>query len=135
MALEETDMTTLDERRKGDRDKMATAILGDWIAAPGFTAEREDNWPGDNPRCVMLKLSAPNGLRLNLDFNGSSWQPNVYVLSWYIDIGHAKCLAPIFGSVNEYHRQKATDIVEGFQALRDLLSRRITEIQRGDAFL
>lgn len=122
------------ERRKADRQKMADAIEGDWISAPGFTCERLDPAPL-SPRGIWLELSSPRGACVTIDFDGESPQPDVHVVSWHMatdsDARFSACFA---SSRNDYHKRKATDVAYGFVALRELMNRRISALQSGDAF-
>lgn len=126
----------LTERRKADREKMADYFEGNWIAAPGFTCNRlrsAPGWPGE--RCITLLLKGPRSILLSLDFDGDSAQPDTHVLSWHIaSDSEAKFSTRFAHSTNLYHYRKATDVVRGFEALKDLMSQRISFLQSGEAF-
>lgn len=127
----------LTERRKADRIKMADQVVAIcWKFGIGATAiPHGECYVG--PHATMVKIKGPRGLCLNLDFDGKSGQPDVFVLPWHIRSGEAK-LSLAFearaGSVNPYHRQKCTAVAYGFERLIDHLELVFTCVQAGAAF-
>ena len=85
------------------------------------------------PRRLAVDLHLARELRLTLDFDGDSPQPDCYLLSWYV-MRSSACPADIFDSVNLYHYQKATDIIHDYQGLLWLLESRLLAVQNGSAF-
>lgn len=125
----------LTEKRKADREAMAIEIASLW-GGEGFKATiipSMNVYPGK--RCIMVDLEGPHGLRVSPRFNGDSWQPDTFVLSWHMSTNATAKLAGIFDSVNPIHRHKATDIAEGFEDLKRLLTIRRAQLQDGSAFL
>ena len=125
----------LTERRKADRDEMAKRIQA-LAASYGIPTTRDpDPYPlGERETWVFIKPE--NGPHLTLDFDGDSWQPDVFVLSWHMDLGDPRIIAPGFTrSINEHHRRKATDVCEGFTALEATLTARFDCIARGAALV
>ncbi len=123
------------ERKKADREKMA-AIVEAIAATHGATTERPDWFPEIYPRGVMVSITTPGGLNVSVDFSGESTQPDVFVLSWHMATDSSLLISGRFSyHVNEYHRGKATDICEGFDALTETLSTRLACIASGEAYM
>jgi hypothetical protein len=127
------DLGSLSERRKADRALMA-GIVAELARVHGLNAIVTDEQHGS--RKTSVDLAGPHGLKLTVQFRGSSPQamPDTYVLSWYgVEAGWR--LAPgVFGDVNPYHGHKATDVVHGFRGLAGLLARHFAAIADGSAF-
>lgn len=123
----------LTEKRKANREAMAAEIAKLWTG-DGFTCEWSLGGSYDKRR-LTLHLTGPRGIGLYLSFDGGSRQPGVYVLSWHMATDSTAKLTGIFDSVNQYHRQKATDTAHGFDDLKEVLARRIGQLQDGSAFL
>jgi hypothetical protein len=121
----------LTERRKKDRQTMATK-LADIVRENGAEAEIRER----GKREIIVKIKAARGVCLNVDFDGESWQPDVHVLSWHTSIdSDARFKSYAFGgSVNQCHRQKATDTAEGFDQLCAVLKLRLRQISNGSVF-
>lgn len=126
-------MTTLSEKRAGDRVKMANAIA-ELVVGCGATFEREDH---PDRREIWLKVTAPGGLQVTVDFDGNSIQPNVHVLSWHMHYESKKLLndATFGGNVNPHHKQKATYVAYGFDDLCHQLSLGLIKAKNGSAYL
>jgi len=126
----------LSERRTPDRVKMAAAVE-ELISDHGCTFTRSEGGTYPGPKCVQLRLTAPGGLELTVAFNGGSWQPNVYVLSWHMSTHSPKLLneATFGGSVNPHHKRKATYVAHGFDDLYQQLKKGLTMAQDGTAYL
>lgn len=125
---------SLTEKRKADRQKMADALV---VLAKELNAEAfiDPEWTGWNPREIMVCIKANGGLCLNVDFSGTSSQPDVYVLSWHMDTKSDNKLQPNFTlSVNNYHFRKATDIGEGFEDMCRHVFRGLQKVQDGTAY-
>lgn len=127
------------ETRRVDRMVMLNIVAALVVECGARVIEREDE-PGCflGTRACLVTLETENGLRLTVDFDGASTQPNIHVLSWYIATDHkwdAVKLAPGFApSVNPYHWHKATDICEGFESLCATLRKRLASARDGTAF-
>lgn len=129
-------MAELTERRKADRLKMAEIVRALAVEC-GAKAEIVDKPYGDlSPQEIVVKIVAPGGLRLGVDFDGKSCQPDVHVLSWHVDSSKADaCLADAFAhSLNRIHFHKATDVAYGFDALCDVLRRKLAMCADGTAY-
>jgi hypothetical protein len=124
-------MTQLSERRAADRKEMAKRTE-ELVLECGATFEREENG-----REIRLEISAAQGLRVLVDFDGKSAQPDVHVLSWNIHYESNARLndATFGGNVNPHHKHKATYVAYGFDELCDCLRRGLTLAASGDAFL
>lgn len=130
-------MTRFTERRKSDRAKMADAVA-EIAREYGATATIEPEGSNDIcPRRVMIRIEAQRGLCLNLDFDGKSCQPDVYVLSWHFNHDTDACFSDrfaSFGSLNRFHFRKATHVAYGYTALIATLERCLDLAQGGEAF-
>lgn len=128
---------TYSERRKADRAAMVE-IVRELAVSEGAEATIEDRPFGDiEPRTIVCRIRAARGLCLTVDLNGDSSQPDVYVLSWHVDYkapDEVKLSRAYWPSLNTCHFRKATDIAEGFDALCDVLRRRLADIREGKAF-
>ena len=118
--------------RKKDRAEMAH-LLTELVVQKGATCATEPNLGGS--RGFTVKIKAARGLSVSVDFYGDSGQPNAYVLSWYIGVGHtAKLQADFAPSVNSHHFRKATDIAYGFEELLTTIAYRLDSANSGEAF-
>ena len=126
----------LSETRKADRIVMAQSIetLLKRLNVKYERLEPSEGFPG--PRCIMLRVNA-NDLCVTVDFDGDSSQPDVYVLSWHIDHHSDKQLndATFGGSVNKFHKHKATYITHTFEGLCYSLEQGLKKAIDGSAFL
>jgi hypothetical protein len=121
----------LTEKRAADRLKMAADLIAT-AQAHGAVAYIDREWP--EPRAIMVNIETPRGLRINIDFDGTSLQPDVFVMSWHIHHTSDTKLSPAFGDINPYHRRKATDVAYGFTDLCDRLARSLDMAAAGTAF-
>jgi hypothetical protein len=121
----------LTENKKVDRTKMAKDMEA-IITVAGATFEREDG-NSIEPQCIRLNVRAAHGLRVSVEFDGQSCQPNVYVLSWNISHTDAR-LSHAFPNVNPVHYQKSTDVCYGFEHLCFVMKRRLEVAANGTAF-
>lgn len=118
------------ERRAKDRAMMAERLAAA-VQAAGYSADVA----AMGPREIWVSIETPEGLRLTVDFDGASLQPDVHVLSWNSRTDATFKLAPGFApSVNPYHWHKATDICEGFDDLLATVARRLRSVADGSAF-
>ena len=124
----------LTEKRKSDRAEMARQLSALALSFDfGAVIYPEPTFLRDHRTTVALEF--PRGLRLNVDFDGKSCQPDIFVLSWHMDFRFDTRLKLSFAtSVNSYHHQKGTDIAEGFPQALELLRRRFEVIASGEAF-
>jgi hypothetical protein len=126
-------MALLSEKRAGDREKMAKAIA-ELVVECGATFERED-YP--ERREIYLRVTAPGGLQVLVDFDGRSPQMDVHVLSWHMAFDSTKRLndATFGGNVNPHHNRKATYIAHGFDELCAKLKSGLLMAKNGTAYL
>lgn len=122
----------LSERRKADREEMAKGVEA-LLDELGIEHEREEM----GPREIYIRITAPRGLCLTVDFDGDSWQPDVHVLSWHMDMDSDAQLsdARFGGNVNPHHKHKATYIAAGYDDLLVKLRRGLELAISGEAFL
>lgn len=122
------------EKRASDRNAMVHLVCA--MCAEFSITHKVERPFLNNKRAVAVLIEAPHGLRLTLDFDGNSCQPNVFVMSWYTHYEYPRTkLSPAaFASVNPYHFGKATDVAEGFDNLRTVLRARFTAIKDGSAY-
>lgn len=120
----------LSERRKSDRKVMADTVevLLKRLNV-GYTREEE-------ARCIELNIIC-NELRVTVDFDGDSKQPDTYVLSWHMHYNSTKQLndATFGGDVNRHHKAKATYVAYGFDSLLQQLESGLKMAIDGSAFL
>lgn len=127
-------MTTFTEKKKADRAKMAEIVRA-LAVEMGCEAEIEDKPYGEiSPQMVMVKIRTDRGLKLTIDFDGKSCQPDVHVMSWHMDTKVDTRLADAFGDINPYHFCKATDVAYGFDSLIRILSRKLELCRTGAAY-
>lgn len=122
----------LSETRKADRAKMAAMLSAAMLTAGATSA---DVTPSSyNPQQLDVRIVAPGGAHIHVDFNGESSQPNVHVATW--NTPDAVFLNPgWFGNVNPCHFGKATVVAEGIDNLIAELSADLEAFARGDAYL
>jgi hypothetical protein len=115
---------------------MATA-LETLITSCGATFERREGGTFPGPRCIRLYVTAAQGLCVGIHLDGNSSQPDVFVLSWHMASGATAELndATFGGSVNKFHRRKATYVACGFEDLRRQLEVGLRLAADGRAFL
>jgi hypothetical protein len=127
--------TNLREQNAAHRAEMARLIEA-LALETGATAERCRS-SVLCPQETALYLRAARGLCVRVEFDGQSVQPDVYVLSWHTtrDSDAELNQATFGGSVNRYHRQKATYVAHGFDELRAHLRSGLELAASGRAFL
>ena len=124
---------TYTETRKNDRAEMVRQLV-ELVQSKDVECEVESPsiW---GPRAAQVKIKAPRGLLLSVDFDGDSNQPDTHVLSWHIKHGGTARLQTTFApSVNTCHFRKATDIAHGFDELLPIIARRLDSAISGEAF-
>lgn len=128
--------TTLSVTRAMDRQKMAQELQA-VIAVYCATCTRIEGEQAVGPRAIRLKVEAPRGLRVTVDLDGDSCQPDVHVLSWHMAPSATAQLndATFGGNVNPYHKQKATYVAHGFLDLIAQLRKGLAMAVDGSAFL
>lgn len=122
----------LTERRLSDRKTMAKLVCD---LAKEFLFESEIEEPY-SPRELNVLIKTKHGLRLVVDFDGNSKQPDVFVLSWFIRNDPNTKLSSNFAPlVNTVHYRKATDVTYGFKSLLETLRFRFESISNETAFI
>lgn len=126
-------MKPLSETRKADRLKMAALVI-EQATRLGCKAHLEEAFK-DHPSVTWVRIEAPGGLLLTVDFDGKSWQPNTHVLSWHMGFDSTRRLSPDYWPyLNIVHFHKATDVASGFDALTELLERRLADAVAGTVY-
>lgn len=126
-------MSNLSETRKADRQKMAEMVIK-LARRLGAKADFNEVFK-DHPSEVWVDIEAPGGLQLTIDFDGKSWQPNTYVLSWHMAYDSPRRLSPDYWpSLNTVHFLKATDVARGFDELANTLAVRLAAAASGSAY-
>lgn len=123
-------MTQLTERKKADREKMA-AMLAEAVTTAGGQATIDLDW-GDS-RELMVRIVAPGGAYVNVDFDGSTIQPDVHVATWNTPRG--VFIHPAMGDVNPHHYGKATRVEHGIDRLIARLVNDIEIFATGNGYL
>lgn len=122
----------LTERRALDRLRMAE-LLVEAVNDAGGAARPKESITG---RDIQLKITAPGGAYVYVEFDGESVQPDVYVVTWNIDRERRDVrFAPSFGQVNNFHGRKATRVARGFIELRKQIVADIESCNLGTAYL
>ena len=114
------------ESRAADRRRMAWHLDGLATAAGALTEVTSVSSEPFSNDALRVAIRAPGGLCLAVVLSGRSVQPNVFVLSWYMEAGAPGELCPsaLIGSVNPVHFRKATGVAQGFADL-------CTQVQHG----
>lgn len=116
--------------RKADREKMAEKIIALAEKHGATVAEQLDH-----DREILICLETRRGLCVSFDFDGNSAQPDVFFLHWHMrPDSDARLKLDFAGSVNKYHRRKATDILGSFEAMCSTLLTRLWAIAADSAF-
>ncbi|KWT98133.1 MULTISPECIES: hypothetical protein [unclassified Variovorax] len=121
--------------RKGDRELMAKGVEK-LVRDCGATSTRREGGEYPGPRGIHVEIDTPRGLQVTVYFNGYSSQPDVYVLSWHMDLESDDTLSPaIFGgNVNPHHFRKATYVAHGYDDLCEKLRKGLDMAISGVAF-
>lgn len=108
--------------RKADRKEMARQLAD--LGPHTLTAEGSDQF---YDRCFRIVIHAEHGLNASISVDGDSrnCRNEAYVINWYMDSKATGRLSSLFearmGSVNRYHRAKATTVVYGFNNVIDVM--------------
>ena len=121
----------LTETRKADRAKMAQILSNAVLEAGALSADIKP--ASYDPAITVVRIEAPGGAHIVVDFDGRSPQPNVHVATW--NTPDTVFLAPAFGDVNPYHYGKASRVGHGLDRLIDLLEADLDDFVSGDAYL
>lgn len=123
----------LSSRRKADRETMANAVIA-LATRLGASAERDEVF-ADDPLRIFVRIQAPGGLCLTVEFDGENSYPDTHVLSWHMSTTSDNRLNPDYWPcLNTVHFHKATDVAEGFDALCQVLETRLTALADGRAY-
>lgn len=128
------DVRTLSETRKKDRAEIAAlvcATLSELKIDHTWTREGFDEC---YKKAHVIKIEAPQGLRLQIEIDGDSCQPNVHVLPWNFSLKSDTCFADAFGAINQCHYRKATLVAYGTDGLLAHLREKLTQALDGSAF-
>jgi len=132
------DAENLSVERKKDRLRMLE-LMGALCDRYGIAHTFTLNYLG-NKRCVAITIEGPHKLSTTIAFDGASCQPNVFVVSWYVDDLSREqewCISSEFGAhdLNSYHRRKATDVSRGFYSLCCMIENRLEKMVAGKAMM
>lgn len=128
-----TSVRKLTESRKKDRAEMAQLVI-EMARNCGAHAELDPDF-ANHPHELWVRMEAPGGLLLTLDFDGRSPQPDTHVLSWHMHWASPYKLAPAFWTnVNTVHYHKATDVCDGIDDLLETLQHRLLSAVDGRAY-
>jgi hypothetical protein len=105
----------LSERRKADRQKMADQLIAAMVAA-GAEAKIDAEWLEMFPRQIMIRIEAPGGAYIGVDFDGESCQPDVHVCTWNTN-GPVFLNPDVLGDVNPFHYGKVNRVACGLDQL------------------
>ena len=91
-----------------------------------------------NHRRVHVNITIGH-LHATVNLYGATRQPNVYVLSWYVEPRSERHLSADFAiiahaSINQYHRQKATTVAHSFSDLCSAIESGLHCVAEGIAF-
>jgi hypothetical protein len=100
----------------------------------GATAEIDREWAEMFPQQVMVRIAAPGGADISVDFDGKSCQPDVHVATW--NTRDAVFLNPsTLGDVNPHHYGKLNRVGYGLDHLIALLSADVAKFVDGRGYL
>lgn len=125
------------ERRKADREAMAKHVI-ELAVQRGASVSVNEIMTRD--RRIQVDIEGSQGITLSVDFDGESWQPDTFVLTWNIasrfdtrfGYGIIRCGAA--RSVNDCHHQKATAVADGFLDLCGVVIAGLDAAASGEAF-
>lgn len=122
---------SLSETRKADRAKMADQLAQAMLAAGATTVS---NAPCDYaPDRIDVRINAPGGANIHVDFDGHSCQPNVHVATW--NTHKAVFLSPVLGDVNPHHYGKLNVVGYGLDDLIRQLEQHMARFVDGSGYL
>ncbi|MEQ8308062.1 MAG: hypothetical protein RIA09_16010 [Hoeflea sp.] len=124
----------LSETRKADRQKIAQ-LVSDVCAEHQI----DHSWTREGfvegyPKAHVIRIDAGEGLKVSVEIDGDSVQPNTWVLAWHIDVNSDTRLANSFGDINPFHFQKCTEVAWNTFGLLDHLRSKFALIAAGKAF-
>ena len=125
----------LRETKKQDREVMLSAMVR--LCERFGINHAVDRCFLGRKRAMAIGIRSPDGLRVTIDFDGESCQPDVFVVSWNMMPATSEpntVIADDFAqSINQYHFKKATDVCLGFNQLIAVMSERLQRIAAGTA--
>lgn len=124
----------LTETRKADRAQIARLVSDLLVEMKIDHVWVREGFDEAYPKAHVITVQAPQGLRVRIELDGDSCQPNVHVLPWHFDLKSDTCLDDRFGNINPHHFRKATLVADGTQGLLDHLRRQLTMAVDGTAF-
>lgn len=129
--------TTLSERRASDRVEMAAQLRD---LAEQFRISSAIIVDPVYSRCTRLYFESDRGLAVRVTLDGTTRHPNSWVLSWHFSrTANDTRLSPDFAvrgraSINPFHRQKATSVIDDFDHLLMVLTGAFACIADGSAY-
>lgn len=125
--------TTLTERRKADRTEMARR-LAVAVVAVGGTIASDIDWTRFHPgRAMMLRITAPGGAIISVDFDGKSVQPDTFVQTWNLERGTYRDGRALRGD-DDRPTHKRNRVAYGFDHLVRLLTGDIRAFRDGTGY-
>jgi hypothetical protein len=124
----------LSETRKADRQKIAqmvSDICSEYKIDHSWTRE---GFVEGYPKAHVIQIDAGEGLKVSVEIDGDSVQPNTWVLAWHIGFNSDARLADSFGDINKFHFQKCTEVARSTFGLIDHLRSKFELIAEGKAF-
>lgn len=105
---------TLTVSRAADRRRIADQLV-EIAAKHGAHAVKAEGRHYPGPRAILVRIETPEGLEVGIDLDGSSREPDTFVLPWYVGHRHKVEMTPALGTVagaevNPFHRQKCTAV-------------------------
>ena len=128
------DVRTLSETRKKDRAEIAALVCATLCEMKIDHVWTREGFDPSYPKAHVIKVRAPKGLRVRIEIDGESCQPNVHVLPWNFDSKSDTCFSDAFGNINQCHFRKATLVAEGTDGLLAHLRAQLTKAIDGTAF-
>ncbi len=120
----------LSETRKADRAKMAQALFDAMMAAGATSISVEPC--SYEPQRIDVRIIAPGGATINVDFDGRSCQPNTHVATW--NTRGMLFLPPILGDVNPHHWGKMNVVGYGLDDLIRQLTSHMARFVDGSGY-
>ncbi|MDX0267666.1 hypothetical protein GOC13_07465 [Sinorhizobium meliloti] len=128
------DISRLSETRKADRAQIAQLVsdlCSEYRIDHSWTREGFDE---AYPKAHVIVVMAPRGVRVRIELEGDSCQPNVHVLPWHMASDVDTCFADAFGEINRHHFRKLTDVAYGTDGLLMHLRQKFELIKSGAAY-
>jgi len=134
------DISQWSETRKADRLKMANHLAVAAFDAGAIVAIEDraltrfrDGSP--KSREVYVRIEAPGGAYITIEFDGDTCQKGVYVDTWQGPRDGKRWISPRLGDVNPHHWSKLTRAVQGFPALVNIIVCDIAAFREGWGYL